>query len=73
MKKQIVYEDASFTLDYTIFGGDPPTVDIACRLYQANGLTLEDFVALIYNSSINDKAKQLDPAVLGADGILRAG
>jgi hypothetical protein len=69
--QQLSYGDTVVTLHYSLFGG-ATTVDISCRLYQAKGMSLDDFMALA-NVGIEAKAKLLDPAVMGSDGILRAG
>jgi hypothetical protein len=73
MKKQIVFEDAVFTVNYSIFGGGEPTVDVVCRLFSVKGLSLDDFAAQFCYPSADAKAKMLDPAIRGSDGILRAG
>jgi hypothetical protein len=45
--KIIPYRDATVTIHAPIFGGEP-TVDVACRNYEAKGLTLTEFAAMIY-------------------------
>jgi hypothetical protein len=46
--KQIVYEDATVTLHYSLFGGTP-SVTVACRTYNQR-MTLDAFAALVYPS-----------------------
>lgn len=47
--KVITHLDAIVVIHAPVFGGDP-TVDVMCRTYEAKGLTLDEFAALIYPS-----------------------
>ena len=67
---EIRYLDAVVTVHVGIFGAS--SIDVTCRLFSAKGLTMDAFAALVY-PALDAKAKMLDPAIRGTDGILRAG
>jgi hypothetical protein len=84
MDKQIVYEDATVTVHYSLFGGDV-SVTVACRTFNQR-MTLDSFAALIYpaiEAAADDAAKivrqptadagrELDLPRLAYEAVMRA-
>jgi hypothetical protein len=57
MKEEIVYSDATVTVNAGLFG--PTTIDVTCRKFYAHGMSPEEFAALVY-PSIDARAKLLE-------------
>lgn len=57
VSKVIRYKDATITLHAPIFGTD--TVDVVCRDFKATGLTIDQFMAMIYPSILEQAVGKL--------------